>query len=205
MALANFIIGWLEALLTFGFIARFLAALFSKRSRQQIREHPKWHFIWFLIVIVLFGIQIEMPQIANERRLKVRLAEFRKKVHESVEQGGGWNALRSETRMLANRTDSPNPFDWFFEKQQNPELTNSFPLISKLNPWEIYFRKNATNGDYVFMEVYFTQWGGGRGCTRYYGLALTPTNYDELPSSLVHPGDKILKLTNSVYEVTWHF
>jgi hypothetical protein len=205
MALAIFIIGWLEALLILGLIARFLAALFSRRSRQQIKAHPKWHFGWFLIIIILIGVQNEMLQITHERRLKSQLAEVRKKVHEFVEQGGGWNALRSETRMLAKKTDSQNPFNWFFEKQQNPELTNSFPLISKLNPWEIYFQKNATNGDYVFMEVYFNQWGGGRDCTRYYGLALTPTNNDESPSSLVRPGDKILKLTNSVYEVTWHF
>lgn len=205
MALTIFILGWLGGLLTFGLIARFLAALFSERSRQQIRKHPKWHITWFLIVILFFGVQVEMPNIAREHWRKTQLAEIRKKVRESMEQGGGWNALRSQTRMLADRTDSANPFNWFFEKQQNTELTNTFPLISKLNLWEIDFRKNVTGEDYVFLEVYFTQWGGGRDCTRYYGLALTPTNLDELPPSLVHAGDKILKLTNSVYEVTWQF
>ena len=205
MATTYFIFGLLGGLLTFGLIARFLAALFSERSRQQIKRHPAWHLIWFLIVVLFFGFQTELPKFEHQRWIKDQLVKIRQESQTSVEQAGGWNVLRSETRKLADRNDSENPFNWFFETKQNAELTNSFPLISKLNPYEIYFRKFSTNESYVLVEVYFTQWGGGRGCTRYYGLALTPTNDDELPSLLVHAGDKVLKLTNSVYEITWQF
>ena len=107
--------------------------------------------------------------------------------------------------MLSDRTNVEDSLFWYWRLEKNTELTNSFPLISKLNPYWVQFQKNATNEGYVFVEVFFTQWGGGRGCTRYYDLVLTPTNHDELPSSFVRGGDKLLKLTNSVYEITWHF
>jgi hypothetical protein len=74
-----------------------------------------------------------------------------------------------------------------------------------LNPWEIRYLKNSTNDGYAVVQVFFKQWGGGRGCTRYYSLVLTPTNYDGFPPSFIESGDKVRKLTNSIYEVTWHF
>ncbi len=204
MPLTFFIIGWLGGILLLGLIARVLAALFSKRSQQHITKHPTWHLIWVLIVISFIGFEIQFPKIEHRKWIKSQLVTIRQNVQASINQAGGWNVLRSETKGLEEKTESGNPFNWFFEKRQNPELTNSFPLISKLNPWDIGF-SNSTNENYIFVKVYFTQWGGGRSCTRYYVVALTPTNHDELPSSFLASGDKVLKLTNSVYEITWQF
>jgi hypothetical protein len=205
MATTYFIFGLLGGLLTFGLIARFLAALFSERSRQQIKRNPAWHLIWFLIVVLFFGFQIELPKFEHQRLIKDLLVKISQESQASVEQAGGWNELRFETTKLTNERDSETQIAWFFEAKERPQLTNDFPLISKLHPWEIYSQKNATNDGYVFIEVFHGQWGGGRNCTRYYILALTPTNQDELPPSFVAAGDTVRKLTNSVYEVTWQF
>jgi len=193
------------AFLSYGLLARLIAALFSWRSRLLIKQHRIWHFAWVLIVIVYWILVVEIPGIEHKIALKAQLAKIRENVHAAVEQTGGWNALRSETRKLTDEKGPETQIAWFFEAREHPEYTNAFPLISKLHPWEIYFRKNTTNEGYVFVEVFHGQWGGGRSCTRYYYLMLTPTNYDEFPSSFIPNGDKAVKITNSVYEVTWQF
>ena len=192
-------------LFTFGLIARILGAAFTEKSRQLITKHSVRHLIWFFLLILFWWLLVSIPQIERRQWLKSQLVEIRQEVQVKVIQAGKLPSLRAEVKVLSEKTESGNPYNWFWAKIENPELTNSFPLVSKLNPYEIGFSKNSTNEGYVFLQVYFNQWGGGRGCTRYYDLVLTPTNHDELPASFVRDGDRLLKLTNSVYELTWHF
>ncbi|HEY3931077.1 MAG TPA: hypothetical protein VGM58_01765 [Verrucomicrobiae bacterium] len=99
MALTFFITGWLGGILLLGLIARVLAALFSKRSQQYVTKHPMWHLIWLLIVISFIGFEIEFPKIEHRKWIKSQLVKIRQNMQTSVSQAGGWNVLRSETKV----------------------------------------------------------------------------------------------------------
>ena len=84
------ILGWLESILLFALIARFIAAIFSSKSRKIVRENPTRHVLWTLIVVVLLVVLATLP---NYMGRKFRL-ERTKQLIESLEHG-----LRADTRF----------------------------------------------------------------------------------------------------------
>jgi hypothetical protein len=55
------ILSWVGSLLILGLIARILAALFSAKSRELIKTHPRRHLIWIFSVIVSWIFLTEFP------------------------------------------------------------------------------------------------------------------------------------------------
>jgi hypothetical protein len=61
MELAFLIFSCLASLLILGLIARILSALFSAKSRELIKTHPRRHLIWIFSVIVSWIFLTQFP------------------------------------------------------------------------------------------------------------------------------------------------
>jgi hypothetical protein len=67
MELAFLILSWFASILILGLIVRIFAAVFSAKSRELIKTHPRRHLIWIFFVIVSWIFLTEFPDYLTHR------------------------------------------------------------------------------------------------------------------------------------------
>jgi hypothetical protein len=123
-------------LLVLTFIARIIGAVYSPRSRQEIRTNPVRHFLWFLTIplaLYLSGV------LGGPFRSKI--AREREWALERVQLAGGWDAIKRDCLVLANEPNNADGFDWY----QYGSASKWTPLpqaIAALNPIRVMWNSN---------------------------------------------------------------
>ena len=121
-------------LATLLFFVRLVAASFSTQVLEQMRRHPKVHFVWgcfAFVSIMLFYSGIlntaMWPPISVERR------EQRAKIMERVQTAGGWVAVRRDCISFAEQHTNGFYSHWH-DTNLPPAILAIRPMIVQYEP-----------------------------------------------------------------------
>jgi hypothetical protein len=94
------ILGWVGSFLILGLIARFLAALFSAKSRELIKTHPKRHLIWIFFVIVSWIFLTEFPDYLIHKQRVESTRKFIEKTQHDLKADSRFVNVAIDTNHL---------------------------------------------------------------------------------------------------------
>jgi hypothetical protein len=208
------------------FVARLLGGLFSQKIVNQMKRHPRLHFLWGCVASLGVLMCLSLPGLPPPRWLVLAerhhlfLAENRKWVLEQVQPAGSWPAVRQGCEWLL--TNKPDFSEWrrpwsnvwvYPELQTHPNrhyMTNLDlgplpPALAALKPMEIDRVQTRQDENRLgFSVLRITIWPGGTD-RRYYGLAVVcGTNAQSYSPPKASPGYRSLtyrKIAEGVYEV----
>lgn len=150
------------------FIVRFFLAPFSRKIRNQIREHHFLHFLGGMIALCYCFFWFALiRQMWPPHWLELR--KQRNIVAERVQTAGGWDELRNGCVRLT-QTHEDDGFVWFRREPQTLPVS-----IASLNPQEVRFYppqwlpKDASKLSVVHIKILGMHATGGHS-TPYYGL-----------------------------------
>lgn len=186
-----------------GLVARLVASLFSAESERRLREHRRFHAIWFAVIPIFAVVWIITtnpfiqfgPPTWWERRTQ------RQAVLARVQSAGGWETLKKDCIALYNKhKDEPISY-WGWDE------TNGLPasiLALKPKHVELYSAGTGKSGvPFMKIRIFGAHSTGGHSIPRY-GLEVicsnSPTNQG--PDPYQSDGyESRRKITEGVYEV----
>jgi hypothetical protein len=172
------------------------------RYTLGMKESTRKRILFYLLagLVAFFLIAMLMPVTSGPSWAAQRERQ-RKIVRERVEAAGGWGTLQQECVGLLS--SGQTEFSW--PRSDLASSSNLPPAIARLNPRDVRLYAAPDGVPIVRIKVFGMHSTGGRS-TPYYGLWVLcrPVPADYIPR-VDFGGNtvtgKILKITNSVFEV----
>ena len=179
-----------------GIIVRLVCATYSKKILDSMRRHPGIHWIWGGFALLSLPLYhgflnpVAWPPPIIERR------EQRQEVLERVETAGGWDAIRRECMVIAEKHK-----DGFFSGYRD---TNLPPAIFALKPLMVKYNPQFGR---VSMRIFGMHSTGGHS-TPYFGLEVAIRRGDNYQPDAGSGGGVIgnrrttfRKVADGIYEI----
>ena len=127
IALPLFVALLASLLFSLVFLFRIVGAMFSSQLRREIRSKPFVHFMMFCAIPISVGLVVLIHPTWLKRY------EERKTALERVKQAGGWDAIKRDCLLIANRWTNNEEYISFL-KNNTVSLP---PAIAALKPYRV--------------------------------------------------------------------